>query len=147
MMAVCQQQTDLATGKVCCGQIAFLDEGFDNWGMVKRPRKPTKNTVPAAPRKPSKAAPQLHLGLWLARLSREQKEVAEAAGIGKSYMSHLVSGKKKNPASDKVLLISIELGVTVNDLYKPPPPRAQMDQLKQYEPTTIHTLIDSRGGE
>lgn len=143
MLSVCQQQTDLATENVCCGQIAFLEEGFDNWGMVKRPTQPAKHANPRAARRrpPQSDNETLYLGQWLAQLGREQQEVAQQAKVGKSYVSHLVSGKKTNPATKMMLRISGVLGVTINDLYKPPPARAQMDQLKQYEPSTIRTLI------
>lgn len=143
---VYQQQTKPSTKKVCCGQIAFLLGQDDNRGMVKRPRNVPKapNRTKARRRRalPRKPLPQLFLSEWLARLKKKQQEIAKAAGIGKSYMSQIVSLQKDDPSAAIVFWISEALGVTVNDLYRPPPTRAEIDKLREYRRATIESLIN-----
>lgn len=105
----------------------------------------TKSKAPRGRTEPRQTPgrPQLYLGPWLVRLGRDQVEVAKAAGIGKPYMSQLVSGKKDNPSAEKLLLISQELGVSVNALYRPPPTQAQIDSAaRELRPDQIEMLGD-----
>jgi len=85
---------------------------------------------------------KFYLGEWIARLQRSQVDVAEAVGIGKPYLSQLISGEKKNPSAALVLQLSEVLGVTVNDLYKPPPTAASVESLRAYSPGVLQQLIN-----
>lgn len=86
--------------------------------------------------KPKGAARRLHLGEWLDRLGIKQTELAAAVGITDQYVSELVSPKKiKKPTPDLLLAISEFLGITVNDLYSPPPSRAEMERAKSISAT------------
>lgn len=69
--------------------------------------------------------------------------MAKAAGIGKSYMSLMVSGKRNNPAAVKLLWISQVLEVTVNELYTPPPTKVELARLRKFQPKTIESLLES----
>lgn len=83
----------------------------------------------------------LYLGQWLHQLGKEQSEIAKAAGIGKSYMSLMVSGKKDNPAALKLLRISRALGVSVNNLYEPPPSKEEMERFRQMGAGQVATIM------
>ena len=64
---------------------------------------------------------KLHLGPWLARDGRKPVELAKALGVTDSYISELISGRKPNPGHALLIDISEWLGITVNDLFRPPP--------------------------
>lgn len=92
-----------------------------------------------------KSVRTLHLGEWLSRLDRKPVELAKAIGVGESYISLLISGKKNNPSGKLLLDISEFLSLTVNDLYKPPPPPAASDALNHLNPgqlAVLGTLLD-----
>lgn len=70
---------------------------------------------------------KLYIGEWLNRLGRRQNEAAEALAVTETYISELISGKKKNPHHTILYDLSEWLGLTINDLYRPPPPRAAVE--------------------
>lgn len=87
----------------------------------------------------------LHVGEWVAQSGRQQEDIAEAAGLTNAYLSELISGKKKNPSIHIVRAICDELGIKIDDIYRKPPSRAQLDRLKNLSPTdaaTISRLLD-----
>lgn len=78
--------------------------------------------MPAKRRIVRKKPPRkLYLGAWLLRLGYKRNEVFREAGITETYLSELISNKKKNPSVDILLDISEFIGVPVNNLYFPPP--------------------------
>jgi transcriptional regulator with XRE-family HTH domain len=87
---------------------------------------------------------KLHLGEWLARLNVKQADLARDVDITESYLSKLISGKKVNPAISLLLKISDRLGITVNDLYKPPPSISALDDLKNFSQAAVQQLLDQR---
>lgn len=136
--------------KVCCGQIDTEPTPRDHGGMAKkrglpsqleRSRNRRSKTAPR-PAEPELKKRTLHLGPWLRRKGLKQIEVANKAGIGKSYMSQLVSGKKDEPSALLMLYISEAMGVTVNALYRPPPTQQQVDRAKGLTPEQIVMIGD-----
>jgi transcriptional regulator with XRE-family HTH domain len=97
--------------------------------------------MPAATRPQYK---KLHLGEWLARLNVKQADLARDIDITESYLSKLISGKKVNPAVSLLLQISDRLGLSVNDLYKPPPSIAALEDLRNYSPGVVKQLLDQQ---
>lgn len=96
---------------------------------------------------PSVRRPQykkLHLGEWLARLNVKQADLARDVEVSEPYLSNLISGKKLNPSINLLLKISDRLGITVNDLYKPPPSISALDDLKNFSPAAVQQLLDQR---
>lgn len=98
---------------------------------------------------PAKSAPArkrptrvLQLGPWLTRLGKKPVEVAKKVGIGESYMSTLISGKKKGTPS---LLVDISeaLGLTVNDLYRMPPSTEMMETVEAMTPAQMAALAQA----
>lgn len=82
---------------------------------------------------------KLHLGPWLVRLGRKPVDVAKKIKIGESYMSHLISGKKKGTPT-VLVEISEEIGITVNDLFVPPPPPEVTQAVEAMKPSELAAL-------
>lgn len=95
---------------------------------------------PGMPRTVQKRTRTLYLGQWLRRLGRKQKEIADAAGVGESYISQLISNPRKGASPSVLLDISEELGISINDLYMPPPPADAVAAVGQLEPSQIAAL-------
>lgn len=89
---------------------------------------------------PQRKYRDLHLGEWLKATGRDQKRCAEAAGVDASYISSLIDGRKRNPSAAVMLDISEYLGITVNDLYRKPPPLSAIESLAGLSPTARNTL-------
>jgi hypothetical protein len=86
----------------------------------------------------------LHLGPWLTRLGRKPVELAKAVDIGEPYVSSLISGKRKGTPS-LLLDISEWLGISVNDLYRPPPSAEAMKAVEGL--TTAEAAVLARALE
>lgn len=97
---------------------------------MPRPRQPLR---PIPPRR-------LYLGQWLARLGRKQAECARALDLTPAYISEIVSGKKKNLSPALLLDLSEWLGLTVNDLYRAPPPIEATEAVDKLNPSQLATL-------
>jgi transcriptional regulator with XRE-family HTH domain len=95
--------------------------------------RPRRNT-------PNRIARRIYLGEWLARLRRKQVDLARAVGITPTYVSELISLKKPNPSPGLLLEISEWLGLTVNDLYRPPPPIGATEAVDKLNPAQLATL-------
>lgn len=106
----------------------------DNPGMGKS----QKRTVGTA----GKRSDRLYIGEWIELLGATQKDVAKAAGIGESYLSLLIDGTKDNPSGRILFRISEHLGITVNDLYDPPPPASQVQALGKVPPRLWSALLE-----
>src|SRR5215831_2175004 len=82
----------------------------------------------------------LYVGEWIAQAGRKQTELAQAIGITDAYLSDLISGRKKNPSAHVLRALSEELGITINDFYRKPPSRMQMERLKNLSPAEAALL-------
>lgn len=116
-----------AQGELFPPEISRLIKAFLNYGMAKAPK--------AAPR-------DLHLGPWLALFGATETQAGEAAGCGQSYIANLINGRKKNPSALILLRISEWLGVTVNDLYQPPPTRSEIAPMAKLSPKARDSILD-----
>lgn len=83
---------------------------------------------------------KLFVGEWLARLGRKPTELAKAVGVTESYVSELISHKKDNPSPVLLLEVSEWLGLTVNDLYRSPPPAAAVSAIERMDPSQMAAL-------
>lgn len=95
----------------------------------------------------SKKSRTLHLGEWIRALGRKPTELAQATGWGEPYISLLISGKKDGPSSEFLLDASEWLGVSVNQLYEPPPSPALLKEisgLRLDQIAVLKDLIDSK---
>jgi DNA-binding Xre family transcriptional regulator len=116
--------------------------GDDTPGMGKPPKKRNVVVGKAPPPPPQPDQDVLHLGGWIKILGAKQKDVAKAGGIGESYLSLLISGEKDDPSGRILYRISEYLGVTVNDLYQPPPPPSQVEKLGRVPPRLWSALLE-----
>jgi transcriptional regulator with XRE-family HTH domain len=99
-------------------------------------------------KQPNRPSRKLYLGEWIARLGHTQVEVARAADISTSYLSNLIGGRKEDPGALILFDISEFLGITVNDLYrKPPPPDATKaaGELSPAEIAALGSLLSKMG--
>lgn len=83
---------------------------------------------------------KLYLGEWLARLKKKPAELARAVKVSPGYISELISGAKPSPSIALLLAISDFLGLTVNDLYLPPPPLSATEAVDNLNPAQLATL-------
>ncbi len=74
---------------------------------------------------------KFYLGQWIRCLDLKQVDVANAADITEGYLSALISNPKKNPTAEVLLAISEFMELTINDLYRPPPPKAEMEAARR----------------
>lgn len=103
-----------------------VTEGSGPWRMAGPGRKTYR---------PKGQVRRMYLGEWLNRLEVKQGQLAKGVGVSATYISELVNPKSgeaaKNPTPGLLLAISEFLGITVNDLYAPPPSRSDMERAPQ----------------
>jgi transcriptional regulator with XRE-family HTH domain len=75
-------------------------------------------------------------------LGKKPVDLARNVHIGESYVSSLVSGKKKGTPT-LLLEISEWLGITVNDLYRRPPSRDAVASVEEMTPAQIASLAQA----
>lgn len=92
------------------------------------------------------------LGEWIdalaggVRLVRGyQTGMAARLGITQGQVSNMISGRKTPQNAELLLDLSDLMGVSVNDLFKIPPPEAQMERIRPYSPFVAHYV--SRPGK
>lgn len=99
--------------------------------------------LPSGMRKGRKAdVPKIHLGDWLEFFDIGATEAAEIAGVGQSYISNIVAGRKPNVNVLILYKLSEHLGVTINDLYRPLPSRSQLNALQDLSPKARAAILD-----
>lgn len=96
------------------------------------------------PRTMGAAFRKLYIGEWLARLNLKPEHIAKEVGIQPSYLSDMISGKKKNPSARLLLAISEAMGVPMNDLYRAPPSTSQLEAIKDFSPDLLRRLSDAK---
>lgn len=94
--------------------------------MVRKPLRPPVKKAPTV----------LFLGPWITRLGLDQAEVARGAKISPGYLSQLISGnpKPKRPSLSLGFALADAIGVTLDDLRKPPPGPSTVDLLRGLSP-------------
>jgi transcriptional regulator with XRE-family HTH domain len=90
---------------------------------------------------------KLYLSEWLDRLGRRPVDLARHLGVGESYVSNLRSEKRSNPSIYILIDISEFLGVTVNDLFMPPPKAGTIGELKTYSTSAVERLLAAKPAE
>lgn len=89
----------------------------------------------------NKPRPPIYLGEWLSVLGVRPVDVAKAVEVTESYLSELIAGTAKlNPSSALMFAISEFLGLSVNDLYRPPPPKSALQGSRALNPSQIAAL-------
>jgi transcriptional regulator with XRE-family HTH domain len=93
---------------------------------------------------PKRQHRQLFLAEWIEATGHQTGAVASAAGVDQSYISNIIAGRKGNPSAHVLLAVSEHLGVTVNDLYRRPPPTSVLEHLSSLSPAARTTLSGRR---
>lgn len=94
---------------------------------------------PAEP--PEDDTPDNYLGPWLATLGIKRKTILERTGYGKSYLSLLISNKRR-PSIRAALVLSEAAGITVNQMYRPPPPKSAVKDARALKPDQIARIAE-----
>jgi len=120
---------------VCHIEIDILPLASDALLMAKvnRPARGKKSEVQVEYR-------LQYLGPWIYAAGKTPAEVVRATKINFGYLSGLISGKKRNPSAEKLLLISEFIKVPINKLYEPPPSVELLNQVADYDPDLIARL-------
>jgi transcriptional regulator with XRE-family HTH domain len=87
-------------------------------------------------------APRIYLREWLELLGVDITDAAKVAGISQPYMSNIIAGRKPNVNVLYLLRISEHLGITINDLYRPLPKKAQLTQLTELSPKAREKIFN-----
>lgn len=88
--------------------------------------------------------PRIYLAEWLEVLGHSQHEASVAAGVGQSYIANIIAGRKKNPGAYVLLRLSEWLGITINDLFHPPPPETVISAIRELSPAAQDVLSRKR---
>ena len=99
------------------------------WGMAKPRPRPQRG---------------LRLGEWLDAMGFTVGQAAAAANVDQSYISNMIAGRKGNPGALILLPISEMMGITINDLYTVPPPKAVLDAMHRLSPKARQRIIDGK---
>ena len=85
--------------------------------------------------------PEIYLGAWLEEFDVSVGKAAEIAGCDQSYISNIIANRKPNINVLYLLRLSDEMGVTVNDFYRPLPNKSQLAALKNLSAKAQATLL------
>ena len=86
-------------------------------------------------------AAEIHLGDWLEFFEMKVGEAAEVAGCSQSYISNIIAGRRPVINVLYLLRLSEQLGITVNDFYRPLPSKSQLNTLKNLSPKAQATIL------
>lgn len=83
---------------------------------------------------PARSYQRLYLAEWMEVTGVDQAAAAKAGGVDQSYISNINAGRKKNPSAHVLVRITNHMGISVNDLYRPPPPEAAIAAIGRLSP-------------
>jgi len=104
-------------------------KGLVQCGMGKRPKPQTRD---------------IFLGAWLDHFGLSRSEAARIAGCGQPYISNIVSGSRKNVNALYLLRLSEHLEVSVNDFYRRPPSKAEINALANLSPRAQTAILNPK---
>lgn len=87
---------------------------------------------------------KLYLTEWLDVFEMRKRELANESGVSEPYISQLANNRKENPSRKKLGQIAGALGITVKDLYSPPPSRQEIERVRQLPLGLISRLQQRR---
>lgn len=76
------------------------------------------------------------------RLRMKQKDVAQKAGIGEPHLSNIKTEGRQDPSYSTLFRIADAMGITVDDLRRPPPPRQAVDAVTRLSSKAQDRLFD-----
>lgn len=77
---------------------------------------------------------EIFLGDWLNEFGIKVGEAAEIAGCDQSYISNIISGRKKNINALYLLRLSERMDININDFFRPLPSQSTLTALKRLSP-------------
>ena len=83
---------------------------------------------------------RLYLGEWLVFLKVPQSKLADDTGFNEGYISQLVHREKENPSFYVVATIADSLGITVDELRRPPPSSDLIKAIQSLDPKLIDRI-------
>ncbi len=87
---------------------------------------------------------KIYLGEWIEAIpGKERKQAAHAADVEVSYVNNLCGNKRLNPSSLVMLAFAEYLGITVDDLYRPPPSSMVLKELSNLSAAARETFLRS----
>lgn len=105
---------------------------------------PANGLVPYGMGKARKAAPrEIFLGEWLAQFELGPTKAARIAGCSQGYISNIAAGLRTNVNALYLLRLSEHMKITINDLFRKPPPIAHVESIESLSPEA-RTAILSR---
>lgn len=84
---------------------------------------------------------EIFLGDWLDRWEIGPSAAAKIAGCSQSYISNIKRGEKTNVNALYLLALSEHIGVTVNDFFRKPPPKAHLAEIQEFSPQAQGALL------
>lgn len=93
-------------------------------------------------RKKPRSARRIYLTEWLEFFDVGQEEAGKAAGCSQGYLSNIGAQRKTDVNVLILLPLSEYLGITVNDLYRPPPSAAALDSLTNLSSGARETIVN-----
>jgi transcriptional regulator with XRE-family HTH domain len=86
----------------------------------------------------------IYLNQWLEALEMDQKTLVERTGLSQGYLSNIGSGRRGNPTMASLHAIATAMGISFNDLFRPPPSDAAMSELQELSPSAGKALLRAR---
>jgi len=84
---------------------------------------------------------QMHLADWLEYFELGPTAAAKLAGCTQPYISNIMAGRRTSVNVLYLVRLTEEIGISVNDLYRPAPTRLQLAQLQNYSPQAQATIL------
>jgi transcriptional regulator with XRE-family HTH domain len=94
--------------------------------------------------KPTAQFRPIYLNQWLEALGLDQKTLVERTGLSQSYLSNIGRGRRANPTMASLQLIADAMGISFNDLFRPPPSPAAMSELRELSTSASKALLRAR---
>jgi len=85
---------------------------------------------------------RLYIPEWLESSGRTAAALATHINVKPPYVSELLRGEKPVSNLDRAYDIADFLGVTIDDLYRPPPSDDQLSAVSQLSPATRSRLLE-----
>jgi transcriptional regulator with XRE-family HTH domain len=97
-------------------------------------------------RRPNLPPRRIFLAEWINAIpGKDRKGAAHAADIDISHVNNICTGRKENPSSLVMFALAQYLGITIDDLYHPPPSGATLAELAALSAAAREALLRRRG--
>lgn len=98
-----------------------------------------KTKKPVLRRKNREPKP-LYIGRWIKALKLKKVDIAKTSGYSGPYITQLAKNTRINPSNECASSIADAMGLTLDDLRKPPPPAEALEQTSGLSPAILERL-------